>query len=306
MVKRSYPFRIIAIWGACAVVAIAQGANLPFSLENSDQWKPLRLEKEMSPGIVCETIITHNGAPDRLVIWRTARPADPTASLRAFGLRLKDSFTAYTSQNLGEFDAMELGYTGRRFRFELVKQTETLSCELFVFAVDHAWWGILYSKPAGSPYTAAAAFSLLRRNDPSTGTVAMDAYTVKNTPVSDFPLSIDIERSPDNARVATITVSGVPADSTTERAGVQQGDVVLSINGRKSTDYAAGVGKDTELGRIFLNRSPGDEIVLEIARPGLPAPLKVRLRVPQIQDRLRRSPFQLSPTEAMGVRDRDR
>ena len=127
--------------------------------------------------------------------------------------------------------------------------------------------------------TAEAAFSLLHKNAPQPpGVVALAPVRVKGVPVSDFPISLEVIRNPAGDRVERIVVSDVPAESAIEQAGVRVGDAIVAIDGRKTEDFAAGLGKDDELGRIFLNRTPGDTVKLEIQPADAGKPFSVTLR----------------------------
>jgi hypothetical protein len=258
----------------------AHGAPLPVSIDDFDgHWRAEVVQKEMAPGFTVEVIVTHVGAPDRLVLFSSRKTDDPPDSLAGFAQRLKHSFTAFHRADLAESDSIRMGFAGRDLRFELANATGTLDCELFVFADQEFWWGVLYAKPRNAPVTAESAFGLLRKSiAPAPGVVALEPVRVKGIPVSDFPISIDVIRDPAGNRVARVVVSHVPAGSTTAQAGVRAGDTILAINGRKIGAFAAGVSKDDELGRVFLNRKSGDVVELEIQPADSKEPFSVRLR----------------------------
>jgi hypothetical protein len=258
----------------------ANGAPLPVSIDAYDgHWRPEAVRAEVAPGITFEAVVTHVGAPDRLILFSSRKTDDQPGSLAAFAQRLKNSFTAFHCADLTEMDSTRMGFAGRDLRFELANATLALDCELFVFAGEESWWGVLYAKPRNAPMTAEAAFSLLHKNAPQPpDVVALAPVRVKGIPVSDFPISLEIIRNPAGDRVAEIVVSDVPAGSATEQAGVRVGDAIVAIDGRKTGDFAAGLGKDDELGRIFLNRTPGETVRLEIQPADSRKPFSVTLR----------------------------
>ncbi|HEX2854007.1 MAG TPA: PDZ domain-containing protein [Opitutaceae bacterium] len=286
-VRRTHAlFALAAFWLGGARL---EGAALPFSFVSPDgDWTVKSIRKEVAPEITFELLATHVGFTDRLIVFSSRRREEPPESLTAFAHRLRSSFSDFRSDQLTEKQAVEFGYSGRRLRFKMANKTETFDCELFVFAVADARWGVLYAKPENTATTAATAFRLLRRDDPlASGSVAMSPYVVKDIPVSDFPIGFDIMRNSGGDRVTGIVVNLVPPGSTTDRAGVKVGDAIVAINGRKAVEFAAGVGKDSELGRIFLNRKPGDQVDLEILPAGATKSFPVTLRLLTPFDRMR-------------------
>jgi C-terminal processing protease CtpA/Prc len=109
--------------------------------------------------------------------------------------------------------------------------------------------------------------------------VALRPFRVKDDPITGFPVSFNVESNPATARIARIIVAEVPPDSVTAQAGVKVGDEVIAINGRKTQEFAIGMGKNSELGQIFLNRDPGDEVTLEVRTPGAAKSRKVTISV---------------------------
>lgn len=259
-----------------------------FSFVSPDgDWVAKSLQKEIAPGITVELIANHVGFSDRLIVLSSRQRAEPPESIAVFAHRLKNSFSADRSDRPVETAAVEFGYAGRKLRFKIVNKSEAFDCELFVFAVENSRWGVLHARPENAAGSAMAAFRLFRRNDPlSSGAVAMTSYVVKDVPISDFPIGIDAIRNAGGDRFTGIVVNFVPRGSTTEQAGVKVGDAVIAINGRKAVDFAPGVGKDSELGRIFLNRKPGEQVELEILPAGAAKSFFLSLRVLTPLDRL--------------------
>ncbi|HVS50962.1 MAG TPA: PDZ domain-containing protein [Opitutaceae bacterium] len=267
---------VVCVLGGVALAA----AELPFTIADHDgQWKPAAVQKEVAPGLSFEAVIAHTGAPDRFVVFSAPRNDSPV-DLAAFAHRITDSFNAYASKLLAESDTRRMGFGGHALRFTLAGAQATFDCELFVFTDEKTCWGVLYSEPHRAPDPAAAArdpFAVLEKKPP--GVVALAPFRVKEPPLSRFPISFEVVRDPTGQRVTGIVVTEVPRNSTTEQAGVQVGDAIVAIDGRKVQEFAAGVGKDSELGRIFLNREPGDSVDLEIQPAKGAKPFFVRLTI---------------------------
>jgi hypothetical protein len=272
-----------ALW---LIAPVMHGARVPINFDNLDsRWKAGAVQKEVAPGIMLEMIITHADAPDRLVFLSSPQTDDQPGALGAFAHRLVDSFVAYHRALLMEEDSTKMGYAGRDLRFELVNEKEAVDCELFVFANRQTWWGILYSKPKDTPFRADPVFSRLRKNEPlPEGVVALPTLRVNGIPLTDFQISLEITRNAAGDRVAEIVVSNVPERSDTEQAGVKVGDAIVAIDGRAVTEFSAGVGKDSEIGRIFLNRKRGDTVVLEVRHEHAEKSFSVTLRIPRLLD----------------------
>ncbi len=258
-------------------------ASLPFRVVNPDgQWKAMAVQKEVAPGILCELIFTRIGFGDRLLVLSAPIAGEGDDSLEAFAERIQGAFTAYQSKVLSDESTTRMGFNGRGLRMDLASDSDAMECELFVFVDEQVWWGVLHTKPKGAQIEAESAFRFLHKKVPvPADVVGMAPYRVRDNPISSFPIGFEVIRNPGSDRISSMVVNFVPAGSASELAGVREGDVIVAIDGRKSEDFAIGVGKDTELGRIFLNRKPGDQVRLELHRPGAEKTFTVRLRVPR-------------------------
>jgi hypothetical protein len=281
-VNRWYLPLVLAHAALWLIAPAMRGAPVPVSFDNLDsRWKAGAVQKAVAPGIMLEMIITHAGAPDRLVFLSSPKTDDQPGALGAFAHRLEDSFVAFHRVPLTEENSTKMGYAGHDLHFELVNEKEAVDCELFVFADRQTWWGILYSKPKDTPFRADSVFSHLHQNDPlPEGVVALPTVRVNGIPITDFQISLEITRNSAGDRVAGIVVSNVPERSDTEHAGVKVGDAIVAIDGRAVTEFSAGVGKDSEIGRIFLNRKTGDTVVLEVMRANAAKSFSATLRIP--------------------------
>ncbi len=266
---------------AGTILTLAQsafaGAPLPVQLSGADpRWHVVDVDKRTDSGLTVAAVAVHVGAPDRLVF--VTAPAAPGENLDAFARRISAAFTGYACVRPHASGARRAGFAGRLLRCELANPQNTLDCELFVFADAGCRWGILYSKSKDAPETAAAAFALLLKYvPPPTGSVALRPVRIRGNPLTNFPFSLQIRWSETSDRITAITVTSVPENSESARAGIRAGDTIVAIDGRKVEDFPAGVGQHDELGRIFVNRHPGDAVSLEIRTPGATKTFQVTL-----------------------------
>lgn len=257
----------------------APAAPLPVQLSAVDpRWQLAEVQPETASDITFAAVALHAGAPDRLLFLSAPRTDVAPGAPAAFAHRFLDALTAFDCLNLTEQDATVCGYAGRDLRFDLVNDKQGLGCELFVFADAGTWWGLLYVRPQDAPPTAAPSFGMLTRSvPPPPGVVALAPVRVRNTPICDFAVSLGVRWSIGGDRVEAIRVLNVPPGSDAAAAGVKAGDAVVAINGRKVEEIAGGVGKDDELGKIFLNRRFGDPVILKILPPGQSKVVRVTL-----------------------------
>lgn len=268
---------------AGAALALARPATratpLPVHLNAEDRrWELADVQPETASGVTFEAVAQHLGAPDRLLFLSAPLADVAPGAPAAFAHHFLDALTAFDCLNLTEHNATMFGYAGRDLRFDLVNDNEGLNCELFVFADAGTCWGLLYAKPQDAPQTAAAAFDQLVRNvPPPAGVIALAPVQVRNRPICDFAVSLGVRWSLGGDRVEAIRVTNVPKGSDAAIAGVKAGDAVIEINGRKIEEFSGGVGKDDDLGKIFLNRRFGDTVRLKILPPGQSKTFRVTL-----------------------------
>ncbi len=255
---------------------------LPFAVEDPQGvWKTSTVERAAAPGITLETLIVHSSGKSRFAVFRCASAGNSPEALKAFGAHLKAVLLNGPSNNRAESDTEEFGYQGHDQQFDLPGPGEPITCDLFVFAQEKTWWGVLYMALKSAPTPTAAPFAILRKKDPAAkDVVEMAPFVAADTPVTSFPIGLSVTADPLTGRVARILVNEVPEGSTTERSGIKVGDEIISINHRKSRDFAVGLGKNSELGLIFLNRYPGDDVILEILSPHDAKPWTVVLQIP--------------------------
>ena len=249
-----------------AGTAAAAEPALPVRLSDADpHWRLAESPRTVGPDLTLAAIATHAGAADRLLFLR----APEAVAADAFVHAITAAFSHFTCSGLQAQDAKCAGFVGRDWRFALANARGRLDCELFVFTDDRQRWGILYSRPRETPDASAAVFGLLLpQAPPPPDTVALQPVRIRNTPLTTFPISLRVASSAIDARVATITITAVPRDSEAEDKGIRVGDAIVAIDGRPVAEFPAGVAKDDPLGRIFMNRRPGDKVTLELRSPG--------------------------------------
>ncbi len=259
-----------------------RAVELPFSIDTRDgQWKVSTVRKAVGPDITFEAVVAHVAGAERMIIMSAPLGEGPAESLSEFGQGLKAAFSGFRSSSEAvEKEDKQFGYAGRTLTFDLVKAEKTMDVELFVFVDGKTRWGVLHSveRSAAGVRVSPAAFSLLQKKAPQTaGVVTLEPFRVKDDAVGSFPISFSVERV--GNRVKEILVTKVIEGSSTERMGVRVGDKIVKIDGRKTEDFAGGTGKDSEIGRIFLNREAGDMVKLDLISAADGKPYTATLRV---------------------------
>lgn len=260
-----------------------RAAPLPFTIGPEDgHWIALALKKKaQADGLRVEQVLAHVGTPDRLVVFSAPRSEDQADGVRALAHRLQGLFVNYRCTDLTEQAEKKFGYAGWDLRFELRNDKQDLECELFAFAGLTNRWGVLHVRPRGAPVLPTPVFGVLhQRAAPPPGVVAMAPLRVHRDPLTTFPIGLGIKEDPFSGRISAIVVKFVPRGSPTESDGVQVGDIVLAIDGRKTADFSGGIGRGSALGRIFLDRNPGDTVTLKLRHPGARDTYTVTLHVP--------------------------
>lgn len=112
--------------------------------------------------------------------------------------------------------------------------------------------------------------------------VTLDSYDVRGRPVSSFPITIQVQYSAELKKTRLVIIYVTP-DSDADRQGLRAGDDIVKIGGQPVEDMDPRVAKDSPIGKIFLNRKPGDRLDLEVvthrtksvtlrASPAIPPP----------------------------------
>jgi hypothetical protein len=251
-----------------ARVAI-HASGLPFTIENPDgDWKTSAVNRDLAQNIKLEAVIIHSTEKVRFIVVSSPPTGEAVEAPAAFAVRIRESFSTAKISPVPERDETDFGYPGHVTHFEVQEAGETYACVLFTFTLEKSSWGVLYISPKDAPAHPGSPFKILHKAAlVPVDVVGMPAFKVKEDAVTGFPISLGFSRDPKTGRITKIVVTEVPSSSSTERAGVLVGDEVLSVDGRKSQDFPVGVTKNSELGKIFLNRRAGDKVKLEIVTP---------------------------------------
>jgi hypothetical protein len=249
----------------------------PLVLVDPDgRWQERFVGRSFGRGMTFETAVLAPDSRGRLLIFSNRAPIDSPASLREFADQVQTGFSSYHSTKAVERPAEVMGFSGLQYDFELANNEETLACTLFVFAYERRPWGVLSAAPAKPLSAPQPSFALLRKRT-SKDPVTLEPYTVKDSPLISYPISFSVTRDRKANHVNEIIVSEVPEGSLTEKAGVKPGDKVIRINGRPAETFTAGVTRTSELGRIFIDRPPGETVQLDLLAPGTRKPFSVTL-----------------------------
>jgi len=95
-----------ALW---LIAPAMRGAPVPVSFDNLDsRWKAGTVQEAVAPGIMIEMIITHTGAPDRLVFLSSPKTDDQPGALGVFAHRIEGSFGAFHCVAVTEEDSTKM------------------------------------------------------------------------------------------------------------------------------------------------------------------------------------------------------
>jgi len=96
--------------------------------------------------------------------------------------------------------------------------------------------------------------------------VKLDPFKVRDDPLNSFGFDLRIYYDKKNHKVSRIFFGPIHESSSAAELDVQPGDELVSINGRPVSEFPSGVEMGTELGKLFLDRQPGDALDLGIIR----------------------------------------
>lgn len=289
-----------ALGGVLALAMLARGA--PSTLVLADpagaKWQAAVVHRLVTPEVFVEQTLERVDGLARIVLVRapSALPAGalPPPDLAAsFAETVKKRLAAGSGPVLADTAVRRLGRDGREQRFTLVRDGRTYACELFVFADGAVECGILCAQVAeGAPPPIPLLECLQVLEAPPPGVVALAPFKVNGDAITSFPISLRIIGDRRLRRVIHLLVTdalrverdfgGGPSRDFDEESPIEVGDEIVTIDGRPATDFASAMGRDTELGRIFLNRHPGDEVRLQLVSARTHRPYDTTLRVPEL------------------------
>lgn len=93
--------------------------------------------------------------------------------------------------------------------------------------------------------------------------LVLEPVKIKGSPIISFAIDIAVYADPKTKKVNRIFISRVHPDTDAEKAGLQPGDEIVKLDGVSVKELDCEVSRESALGRIFLNRTPGDPLKLE-------------------------------------------
>lgn len=283
--------RGILFYGVLGAARLAADSSPVVVVDPNGRWQERFVGRSFGQGMTFETAVLAPDSRGRLLIFSNRTPIDSSESLRGFADQVQTGFASYQSAKVVERPAEAMGFSGLQYDFELVNNTEMLACTLFVFAYERRPWGVLSAAPIKPVSTPQPSFTLLRKKT-SKDPVTLEPYTVNDSPLISYPISFKVTRDRKANHVNEIIVSEVPEDSLTEKAGVKPGDRVIRINGRPAESFTAGVTRESELGKIFIDRPPGETVQLELLAAGDRKPFSITLESESVTSILRKFKFE--------------
>jgi C-terminal processing protease CtpA/Prc len=95
--------------------------------------------------------------------------------------------------------------------------------------------------------------------------LALPKMAVTGTAVCSFGIGVAGVRDPRTKRVSRLFITEVADDTPAARAGLREGDEILSINGKKVLGMDGEIKSGSELFELLVNQYPGRTIEIEVA-----------------------------------------
>ncbi len=246
-----------------------------FSLNDAGpDWQSTAAHRLAGPHLFIDRILRQENGQGRILVVSSS--AD--GSLADFAHRVKLIFAHDAGENLLDGSAAHFGHPGHELHFRLARDGSVFFCELFVFEDDTVRRGLLCAATtaAAPPYTL---LSRLYRKDTEVLTLA--PYKIKQDAATSFPISFRVLGNRETRRVTHLLVTD--ADLPDSDPDLHADDEIVAIDGRPSQQFDSVMARESELGRIFLNRQPGDEVRLDLISARTKKPFTVTLRVASFQ-----------------------
>jgi hypothetical protein len=275
--------RSLLAWAAGLMTGIAVNrAESPFTLvDPASQWKSVSVQQSVAANVGSDKMPSRVCGPDRFInLCSNQAPGEPD-SLKEFAPLLRTAPATEYGDKVSESEATHRGFRGRDLQFAVVTDHGAFDCELFGFADRQIRWGVLYAKAKGAPPAPSPVFNLLRKKSPAPlGGVERTPLRVTDNAVSDFPIRFKVIGRTDTHLVQSIVATEVPEAKIASQVKIEVGDEIAAIDGRPSQEFGMWVEKDSELGRIVIDRNPGDEAKLDLVSAKTRQPYFVTLREP--------------------------
>jgi S1-C subfamily serine protease len=123
---------------------------------------------------------------------------------------------------------------------------------------------------------------------PSAGekVLELEPMKIEGRPIISFAFDIVIYVDPATTKVSRIFITRVHEGTDADRLGLHEGDEIVKLEGVPVKGMEASVKPESTLGRLFLNRTPGDPLDFE-AIVRRTERLTVRAQQPTLLERLR-------------------
>jgi len=267
---------------------VAQTTLLPFTLEDPQGiWRLAPSERELNQGIRLVARIAPQNGPVRLLVFNYTAPLGVPRTLAEFADLIRGEIIVLPINHLASSSENHLDHDGLTQNFECVSEGSNIRCSLFVYSEERNFWAFLEVTPPNS--STASPFPALKKAKPApAGAVALQPFRVHEDAITSFPISLRLERNSHSDSVAHLIVTEVPPNSSTELAGVKEGDEILSLDSRAITTFKGAISRQSELGKLLIDRRPGATLEIEIISRGETQPRRVTLVAGQPSNFFRR------------------
>ena len=283
---------LLKLWFAILVLPLiplaAQTTLLPFELDDpKGTWRFAPSEHELSQGIRLVARIAPQNGPVRLLVFNYTAPIGLPRTLSEFADLIRGEVIILPITHLTSNSEAHIDHDGLLQNFECVSEGAHIACKLFVYSDDRDFWAFLEITPPNS--TTSSPFAALKKAKPApAGAVALQAYRVHEDAITSFPISLRVVRNSSSDTVAHLVVTEVPPNSSTELAGVKEGDEIISLDSRAVTTFKGAISRLSDLGKILIDRRPGSMLEVELLTPGETKSRRVTLIAGQPSNVLRR------------------
>lgn len=94
--------------------------------------------------------------------------------------------------------------------------------------------------------------------------LVLDPIKIQGSPIISYAIDISVYADPKTKKVNRIFITRVIPGTDAERAGLQAGDEIVRLDGVAVKELDSEVSVRSPLGRIFLNRRPGEPLNLVV------------------------------------------
>lgn len=92
----------------------------------------------------------------------------------------------------------------------------------------------------------------------------LDPLKVHEKPILSFAVDLAVYADPKTKQVTRVFITGVRPDTDAEHLGLQAGDEIVKIDGQPVAGMDSVVAAETQLGKLLLNRRPGEPLKIEV------------------------------------------